>query len=95
MERLRNRALINVIAQSPKGAMFLKAVDCEESLKDSQFIADILIEAIEMVGPKNVVQVITDNAMVCRAAGLIIEGKYQHVFWTPCVIHSLNQCTSC
>ena len=86
----RNRPLINVIAQSPKGSMFLKAVDCEGQLKDSQFIADILIEAIELVGPENVVQVITDNATVCRAAGLIIEGKYQHIFWTPCAVHSLN-----
>ena len=86
----RNRPLINVIAQSPHGAMFLKAVDCEGQMKDSQFIADILIEAIELVGPENVVQVITDNATVCRAAGLIVEGKYQHIFWTPCAVHSLN-----
>ena len=27
----RNRPLINVIAQSPKGAMFLKTMDCEGS----------------------------------------------------------------
>eukprot|EP00253_Pinus_taeda_P003127 PITA_03127 len=70
--------------------MFLKAVDCEGQMKDSQFIADILIEAVELVGPENVVQVITDNATVCRAAGLIVEGKYQHIFWTPCAVHSLN-----
>eukprot|EP00253_Pinus_taeda_P014475 PITA_14475 len=52
----RNRPLINVIAQSPHGAMFFKAVDCEGQMKDSQFIANILIEAIELVGPENVVQ---------------------------------------
>eukprot|EP00253_Pinus_taeda_P014349 PITA_14349 len=57
---------------------------------DSQFIANILIAAIELVGPENVVQVITDNATVCRLAILIIDGKYQHIFWTPCVVHSLN-----
>ena len=51
----RNRPLINVIAQSPKGAMFLKAVDCEGHMKGSQFIVDILIEAIELVRPENVV----------------------------------------
>ena len=82
--------MINVIAQSPKWAMFLKAVDCEGEQKDVQFIADILIEAIEFVGAKNVVQVITDNATVCRAAGLIVEGKYKHIVWTPCAVHSLN-----
>jgi len=44
-----------VNAQIPKGPMFLKAVDCTWQMKDSQIIADILIEAIELVGPKNVV----------------------------------------
>jgi hypothetical protein len=37
-----------------------------------------------------VVQVITDSAPVCKAAGLIIEGRYDHIFWTPCIVHNLN-----
>lgn len=36
------------------------------------------------------VQVITDNASVCRAAGLLVEQTYPHMFWTPCVVHTLN-----
>lgn len=47
----RNRPLINVIPQSPNGELFLKVVDCEGKMKDSQFICDILIEEIELVGP--------------------------------------------
>ena len=50
----------------------------------------MLIEAIEFVGEENVVQVIIENARVCRAARLIAKGKYQHIFWTPCAVHSLN-----
>ncbi|KAG6479762.1 hypothetical protein ZIOFF_063236 [Zingiber officinale] len=38
----------------------------------------------------NVVQVVTDNAPVCKAAGLLVEAKYPHIFWTPCVVHTLN-----
>jgi hypothetical protein len=34
--------------------------------------------------------VITDNAANCKGAGLIIEQKYDHIFWTPCVVHTLN-----
>ena len=70
--------------------MFLKAVDCEGQVKDGPFIANILIEAIEQVGARNVVQVITDNAKNCRAAGLLVEERYQHIFWTPCAVHSFN-----
>jgi hypothetical protein len=37
-----------------------------------------------------VVQVITDNAPVCKVAGLIVESRYDHIFWTPCIVHNLN-----
>jgi hypothetical protein len=86
----RNRPLINIIAICPQGAMFLKAIDCSGVEKDATFISTILIDAIESVGPHNVVQVITDNAQVCKAAGLIVEGRYDYIFWTPCAVHSLN-----
>jgi hypothetical protein len=54
--------LINVIVTSPKEAMFLKAKDCSGEVKDSNFIAEILIVATEQVSPTNVVRVITNNA---------------------------------
>eukprot|EP01018_Ginkgo_biloba_P004346 Gb_25212 [translate_table: standard] len=63
----RNMPLINVIVVCPKGSMFLNAVDCNGELKDATFIANILIDAIESVGPSNVMQVIIDNARVCKA----------------------------
>ena len=70
--------------------MFLRAEDCSGEVKDNKFIADILISAIEQVGPANVVQVITDNAPVCKVAGLTIESRYHHIFLTSCIVHNLN-----
>ncbi|XP_025982273.1 uncharacterized protein LOC114393576 [Glycine soja] len=49
---------------------------------------DLLKDVIKEVGPQNVV--ITDNAPVCKAAGLLIEAEFPHIFWTPCVVHTLN-----
>jgi hypothetical protein len=37
-----------------------------------------------------VVQVIKDNALVCKVAGLIVESRYHHIFLTPCIVHNLN-----
>ena len=74
--------LINIIATSPKRAMFLKAEDCSGEVKDAQFIDDVIIKSIEQVDPNRVVQVITDNAPVCKVAGLIIEGRYSHLLDT-------------
>ena len=70
--------------------MFIKAEDCSRELKDAQFIANVLATYIDQIGPNKVVQVITDNAPVCKAAGLIIESRYEHIFWTPCIVHNLN-----
>ncbi|KAF5180325.1 hAT transposon superfamily [Thalictrum thalictroides] len=78
------------MAASESGPMFLQAVNCEGEYKDKYFISNLLKEVILSVGPQNVVQVITDNAPVCRSAGLLIENQFPHIFWTPCVVHTLN-----
>ena len=70
--------------------MFLKADDCSGEVKYAQFIADLIIKSIEQVGPNKVVQVIMDNAPVCKFASLIIEERYDHIFWTPYIVHNLN-----
>ncbi|CAL9020420.1 unnamed protein product [Prunus brigantina] len=36
------------------------------------------------------IKVITDNAPVCRAAGLLFKARYPNIFWTPCLVHTLN-----
>lgn len=64
----KNRSLINVIAALPRKAMLLKAVDYEGQVKNASFIANILMESIEMGWAANVVQVITNNAKNCGAA---------------------------
>lgn len=86
----QRRPLINFMAVTENGPMFLKAVNCEGEFKDKFYIANLIKEVIMEVGPYNVVQVITDNAPVCKAAGMIIETQYPHIFWTPCVVHTLN-----
>ncbi|XP_058729605.1 uncharacterized protein LOC131601743 [Vicia villosa] len=70
--------------------MFLKAVNCFNEVKDREFIAKCIRDVIMEVGPSNVVQVVTNNAPVCKAAGLIIEAEFPSIYWTPCVVHTLN-----
>ena len=78
------------MAISESGPIFLKAINCEGETKDKHFIADLLINTIQEIGPQKVVQVITDNAAACKVAGHIVEAKFRHIFWTPCVVHTLN-----
>ncbi len=53
----QNRPILNVLAVCPKGAKFLGAVDTSGSPKTAEYIAAVLTEYIEAVGPDNVVQV--------------------------------------
>ena len=87
---VRNQHLINILGVSSTGAVFLGAHDSSSVMASSQNIADILLKTIDEVGPTNVIQVITDNATNCKGAGKIIERKYTHIFWSGCLVHTLN-----
>ncbi|XP_077247572.1 uncharacterized protein LOC143887357 [Tasmannia lanceolata] len=78
------------MAVSEGRAMFLKAIDCSGETKNKHFIANLLKEVINEVGHDKVVQVVTDNAPNCKAAGQLVEAQFPSIFWTPCVVHTLN-----
>ncbi|KAK8516369.1 hypothetical protein V6N12_068976 [Hibiscus sabdariffa] len=84
------KPLINFMATFGNGPMFLKAVNCFGEVKDKFSIANLMKEVIDEVGHQNVMQIITDNAANCKGAGEIIESMYPYIYWTPCVVHTLN-----
>eukprot|EP01018_Ginkgo_biloba_P029096 Gb_01419 [translate_table: standard] len=87
---IRNRPLLNIIMSSTLGPYFFRAIDCSGKKKNTFFFRDVLSVAIDEVRVSNVVQVITDDAPVCKVAGLLVQKKYKHIFWTPCCVHALN-----
>ena len=78
------------MATSEKGPLFIKSIDGTKEYKDKQFIADLFLTVIGEVRHQHVVQIITDNAFIMKAAGSIVEAEYPHIFWSPCVVHILN-----
>jgi hypothetical protein len=52
-----NRPLLNVLAVNPKGPCFLTAVNTQGHQKTAEYIAAQLFDAIEELGPENVVLV--------------------------------------
>jgi hypothetical protein len=87
---VKHNPLINVLAVNSRGAMFMYAEDFLGVEKTGVAISKFLIGAIETIGPSNVLQVVTDNAANCKAAGKEIEKVYKHIFWSPCCVHTLN-----
>jgi len=74
--------LINFMAVTESGPMFLNSINAEGEVKKWHYIAEKLEDYIKEVGPQNVIQIITDNAPACKAAGAIVESKYLYIFWT-------------
>jgi len=87
---IKRRPLINIMAASSGGPIFLKSINSSGVVKGGEYIANLFIKSIEEVGASNVVQVITDNASNMKLAGSTVEQTYPHIFWTPCVVHCLN-----
>ncbi|XP_011624458.1 uncharacterized protein LOC105420884, partial [Amborella trichopoda] len=71
-------------------AMFVIGYDCFEIEHTSQNVADILLKAIDHIGPYNVVQVMTESASNCKGAGSIIRRRHPHIFWSGCLVHTLS-----
>ena len=86
----QEKPLINFIATSEKGSLFIKSIDGTKEYKEKHFISDLFLKVIGEVGHTHVVQIITDNASVIKAVGSIVEAEYPHVFWSPCVVHIMN-----
>ena len=86
----RPRGTLNILGVSASGAVFLSAHDYSDRYKTGINIAQPLLETIQTIGPYNVIQVITDNVANCKVAGAIIEDKYPNIFWSRCLVHTLN-----
>ncbi|CAN6463408.1 unnamed protein product [Victoria cruziana] len=86
----KNQPLINVLASNLYGAAFLHAYDFAAVENYGKYITQFLVKAIEEVGPSNVVQIVTDNTSDCQLAGNEVRISYPHIFWSPCMIHTLS-----
>ncbi|KAL7191359.1 hypothetical protein ACSBR2_023436 [Camellia fascicularis] len=71
-------------------AIFINGHDVSSIEKTGANITELLLKAIDYVGPSNVVQVVTDNTSNCKATDAIIQRKHAHIFWSGSMAHTLN-----
>ncbi|KAJ9538447.1 hypothetical protein OSB04_031180 [Centaurea solstitialis] len=87
---IRQRHLINFLVYCPKGISFLKFVDASDIESNALNLCNLFAEIFEMVGKKNVVQMVTDNASNYKLAGSYLCERYTSITWSPCAAHCLN-----
>ena len=82
--------LINFLANSLVGTLFLGSVDASSEVADANMLADLLEKKIDKVGNEYIVQLVTDIGSNFKAVGRILMERIPHLFWTPCAAHCLN-----
>ncbi|KAL4558645.1 hypothetical protein LXL04_036846 [Taraxacum kok-saghyz] len=87
---VKSEPLINFIAQNSRGATFMYAEAFSGIEKTRVVVAKFLRQAIKKIGPSSVLQVVTDNAANCKAAGREIE-KCREALATTIVLNSWRE----
>lgn len=80
---------INIFVSSPRGLIFLKAVDVDDTDEGDHVFTGALSDAIMEVGPLNVLQIISHLGDACKSSESYISSKFPNIFWSPCTSHSI------
>ena len=84
------RTLINFLVYFPKGIILIKSVDASGASKTADTLFKLFKEVVLYVGPKNVVQIVTDNVANYVDAGKLLEMEFPKLYWSPCATYYIN-----
>lgn len=84
---VQNRPIINFLAVTADGAMFIDGTDTSGEQKEACYIADEIKKTIKLLGIENVVQVVTDSAGNCVAARSALAVEFPTIVFSPCTAH--------
>ncbi|KAL0346013.1 UNVERIFIED_CONTAM: hypothetical protein Sradi_4432600 [Sesamum radiatum] len=86
----RQRPLINFLVYCPSGISFIKSVDVFAIESTAENLCNLFAEIVEIVGVKNVVHLVTNNAANYKAAGRLLSKRFSTICWSPCAAHCVN-----
>ncbi|XP_027171779.1 uncharacterized protein LOC113771396 [Coffea eugenioides] len=82
--------IINFMVYCDRHMIYHSSVDCTNIKKTAEYIFKLMDEVVEVVGEKNVVQVVTDSESSMKAAGQLLMKKRKNLFWSPCAAHCID-----
>ncbi|XP_013614068.1 PREDICTED: uncharacterized protein LOC106320246 [Brassica oleracea var. oleracea] len=86
----RHRPLVNFMVYCPKGITFLKSVYISDIYASAENLCNLFAEVVGIIGPENVVHLVTDSAPNYKAAGRLLSEKFPTIAWSPCAAHCIN-----
>ncbi|KAL5165681.1 hypothetical protein HKD37_18G050770 [Glycine soja] len=84
------RTFINFLVYCPKGTVFLRYVDASHVSKSAEMLHKLFREKVLLVGPENVVHIVTNSAENYVAAGRLLEVDFSKLYWSPCATQCIN-----
>ncbi|XP_068650976.1 uncharacterized protein [Aristolochia californica] len=82
--------VINFLVYCPKGTLFLRSVDASEISSNPESLMMLFDSIVQDVGPKNVVNFVTDCSPSFKTAGKSLMSKYKTFFWSGCASHCVE-----
>lgn len=86
----KGKTFANFMVYGPEGTTFLRSADISQAIDSSDNLYELLREAVEEVGLRNVVQVVTCSEDRYVVAGKKLIDTYPTIFWTPCAGHCID-----
>jgi hypothetical protein len=86
----KRRSIMNICLHCSIGSTFLESQEVSDERHTGEMIFEYVDAAIDKVGAKNIVQVVTDNASNNMAAKDLLFVKRPGIFWSSCATHTLN-----
>uniref|UniRef100_A0A6N2MJA2 DUF659 domain-containing protein n=1 Tax=Salix viminalis TaxID=40686 RepID=A0A6N2MJA2_SALVM len=83
----KNAPIVNFLAYSPRGTVFLKSVDTSGLRKDKETLLEMFDEVVKEVGQENIVQFVSDNEASYKAAGKALQQRFAtHFLSLQCLL---------
>lgn len=79
-----SRTVINFFVYCPKGTVFLKSADASDITKSAEVLLNLFDSVVQEVGPKNIVNFVTDISPSYKTAGKLLAEKYKTFFCSTC-----------
>ncbi|KAK2655647.1 hypothetical protein Ddye_008699 [Dipteronia dyeriana] len=86
----KRRSIMNSCVNCRDGTTFLSSKESSDEAHTGEHLFEYVFKCIEQVGPKNVVQVVADNAANNMAAVKMLKEMMPNIFWSSCVTHTIN-----
>lgn len=86
---IRNEGIVNYIV-TMRTPIFYKSSEMKGNHRTAIYISQELLKVIDEISTEKITALVIDNASNMKAAWLLVQTQYPHIFTIGCAAHGLN-----